>query len=165
MGSPGKSGKQGIMGPIGLKGEAGIKGQKGDMGPAGMLGAKGEPGESISAPIVTVSPKTLIVNESGSASFQCSVSGNPEPPIVWNKVDKQSTISQSVVSRGKLLLRNVTGSDSSTYNCSAANILGQAHALVQLIVNGTLYFCKPVSNYTLKCTKIKISYGMYLGNC
>ena len=139
MGSPGKSGKQGIMGPIGLKGEAGIKGQKGDMGPAGMPGAKGELGESISAPVVTVSPKKLIVNEGGSASFQCSVSGNPEPAIVWSKMDKQSTISQSAVSRGKLLLKNVTGSDSSTYNCSAANILGQAQALVQLVVNGKLY--------------------------
>ena len=147
LGSPGKSGKQGIMGPVGLRGEAGIKGQKGDMGSAGMPGTKGEPGESIFAPVVSVSPKKLTVNEGGSASFQCSVSGNPKPPIVWNKVDKQSTISQSAVFRGKLLLENVAGSDSGTYNCSAANILGQAQALVQLIVNGKLYFCKPVSNY------------------
>ena len=139
-GSPGKSGKQGIMGPVGLKGEAGTKGQKGDVGPTGIPGAKGEPGEAISAPIVSVSPKKLTVNEGGSASFQCSVSGNPEPAIVWNKLDKQLEISQSAVSRGKLLLKNVDGSDSGTYNCSAANILGQAHALVQLIVNGKLTF-------------------------
>ena len=138
IGSPGKSGKQGIMGPAGLKGEAGIKGQKGDMGPTGIPGAKGEPGESISAPVVAVSPKKLTVNESGSASFQCSVSGNPEPAIVWSKVDKRLTISQSAVSRGKLLLKNVAGSDSGTYNCSAANILGQAQGLVQLVVNGKL---------------------------
>ena len=148
MGSPGKSGKQGIMGPVGLKGEAGLKGQKGDVGPAGMPGAKGERGESISGPVVAVSPKKLTVNEGGSASFQCSVSGNPEPAIVWSKLNKQSEISQSAVSRGKLLLKNVAGSDSGTYNCSAANILGQAHALVQLIVNGKLYFCNPVPSYT-----------------
>ena len=73
MGSPGKGGKQGIMGPAGLKGDAGLKGQKGDIGPAGMPGAKGEPGESISAPVVAVSPKILTVNEGGSASFKCSV--------------------------------------------------------------------------------------------
>ena len=139
MGSPGKSGKQGIMGPIGLKGEAGLKGQKGDTGPAGIPGAKGEHGESISAPIVAVSPQKLTVNEGGSASFQCSVSGNPEPAIVWSKVEKQVTISQSAVSGGKLLLKTVAGSDSGTYNCSAANILGQAQALVQLVVNGKLY--------------------------
>ena len=139
MGSPGKSGKQGIMGPVGLKGETGIKGQKGDMGPAGMPGAKGDPGESISAPVVAVSPKQLTVNEGGSASFQCSVSGNPKPAISWSKLEKRSEISQSAVSGGKLLLRNVAGSDSGTYNCSATNILGQAQALVQLVVNGKLF--------------------------
>ena len=136
MGSPGKSGKQGIMGLAGPKGDVGIKGQKGDMGPTGMPGAKGEPGESISAPVVAVSPKTLTVNEGGSASFQCSVSGNPNPVIVWSKKNRQS--SRSVVSGGKLLLNNVRGSDSGTYNCSAVNILGQAQALVQLIVNGKM---------------------------
>ena len=136
IGSPGMSGKQGITGPVGPKGDTGLKGQKGDMGPAGMPGAKGEPGESISAPAVAVSPKTLTVNEGGSASFQCSVSGNPKPAIKWIKTNRQS--SRSVVSGGKLLLKNVRGSDSGTYNCSAVNILGQAQALVQLIVNGKI---------------------------
>ena len=136
IGSPGMSGKQGITGPVGPKGNAGLKGQKGDMGPAGMPGAKGEPGESISAPAVAVSPKTLTVNEGGSASFQCSVSGNPEPAIKWIKTNRQC--SRSVVSGGKLLLKNVRGSNSGTYKCSAVNILGQAQALVQLIVNGKI---------------------------
>ena len=81
MGSPGKSGKQGIMGPVGLQGETGNKGEKGNMGPAGIPGTKGEPGESISSPAVVVSPVTLTVNEGGTASFQCSASGNPEPTV------------------------------------------------------------------------------------
>ena len=138
MGSPGKSGKQGIMGPVGLKGDVGLKGQKGDMGPPAMPGAKGEPGESISVPVVAVSPKTLTVNEGGSASFQCSVSGNPKPAINWSKQNSQSQISRSMASEGKLLLSNVRGSDAGTYNCSAVNILGQAQALVHLIVNGKI---------------------------
>ena len=133
------SGKQGIMGPVGSKGDVGLKGQKGDMGPAGMPGAKGEPGESISAPVIAVSPKTLTVNEGGSASFQCSVSGNPKPAINWSKRNSQSQISRSLAAEGKLLLMNVRGSDSGTYNCSAVNILGQAQALVQLIVNGKTF--------------------------
>ena len=136
LGSPGKIGKQGIMGPVGPKGGVGLKGQKGDMGPAGVPGAKGEPDESISAPTVAVSPKTLTVNEGGSASFHCSVSGSPNPVIVWSKTNRQS--SRSMVSGGKLLLKNVRGSDSGTYNCSAVNKLGQAQALVQLIVNGKI---------------------------
>jgi len=135
MGSPGKSGKQGIVGPVGLPGVHGPKGEKGDVGPAGMPGAKGEPGESISAPTIVVSPSKLTVNESGSASFQCSVNGNPEPSVVWNKVDNQSKRSHSAVSGGRLLLKNVTGSDTGVYKCSSENILGQAQALVQLVIN------------------------------
>ena len=84
-GSPGKSGKQGIMGPVGPKGDLGLKGQKGDTGPAGIPGTNGEPDESISAPVVAVSPSNLTVNERGTASFQCSVSGNPKPALVWSK--------------------------------------------------------------------------------
>ena len=136
MGSSGKSGKQGIMGPVGPRGDAGLKGQKGEMGPAGMPGAKGEHGESISAPVVAVSPKTLTINEGGSASFQCSVSGNPKPALKWSKLNSMSQISPSEVSGEKLLLKKVTGFDAGKYNCSAVNIFGRAHALVQLVVNG-----------------------------
>ena len=138
MGSPGKSGKQGIMGPAGLKGETGIKGQKGDTGATGIPETKGEPGQSISSPVVFVSPATLTVNEGGSASFHCSASGNPEPAIVWSKVDNQSEITQSADSGGKLQLKQVTGNESGLYQCSATNILGKDQAVVQLIINGTL---------------------------
>ena len=140
MGSPGNSGKQGIVGPVGLKGEPGHKGEKGDVGSAGMPGTKGEPGESISSPAVVVSPTTLTVNEGGSASFQCSVRGNPEPAVEWIKLDNQSEVVQSAVSEGKLQLRNVTGNDSGVYQCSAANILGKAQSVAQLSVNGTYLF-------------------------
>ena len=133
MGSPGKSGKQGIMGPVGPQGEVGHKGSKGS---TGMSGAKGEPGESISAPTVAVSPTKLTVNEGDSASFQCSASGNPEPAVVWSKLNSQSEISQSAVSAGRLRLRNVKGNDSGVYQCSAENILGKALAVAQLEVNG-----------------------------
>ena len=136
MGSPGKTGKQGIMGPVGPQGEAGLKGQKGDMGLPGLPGAKGEPGESISAPTVAVSPAKLTVNESGSASFQCSVTGNPEPVVVWSKLNSQSETKLPAVSEGKMRLLNVKGSDSGVYQCSATNILGKALAVARLTING-----------------------------
>ena len=136
MGSPGKSGKQGIMGPVGPIGDPGFKGQKGDTGPAGMPGTKGEPGESISAPFVAVSPSKLTVNESETASFQCSVSGYPQPAVFWGKMDNKSQISHSAISGRKLLLKRVKASDSGEYRCSAANILGQGHAMAILVVNG-----------------------------
>ena len=124
MGTPGKTGKQGIMGPAGPKGDIGFKGQKGDRGPAGMPGTKGEPGESISAPVVAVSPTNLTANISGTASFQCSVSGYPEPAVVWIKRGNLSEVSKSAISRGRLPLKNVNENDSGEYQCSATNILG-----------------------------------------
>ena len=79
------------MGPGGLKGEPGTKGEK------GLPGRKGEPGQSISSPVVVVSRATLIVNEGGTASFQCSASGNPEPSVAWSKLNSQSKLSQSAL--------------------------------------------------------------------
>ena len=152
MGSPGKGGKQGIMGPVGPQGEVG---PKGDMGSAGMPGAKGEPGESISAPTVAVSPTKLTVNEGGSASFQCSASGNPEPAVVWSKLNSQSEISQSAVSAGRLRLRNVKGSDSGVYQCSAENILGKALAISQLEVNGKSFDFRLLTNEQIPVTTYK----------
>ena len=74
--------------------------------------------------------------ESGTASFQCSVSGNPEPAVVWSKRGNLSEVSESAVSKGRLLLKNVKANDSGEYQCSATNILGQGQTLVQLVVNG-----------------------------
>ena len=85
-----------MMGPVGLKVGPGNESNKGHIGPAGMPATKGEPGESISSPAVVVSPVTLTVNEGRSASFRCSVSGNPEPAEVWSKLDNQSEIIQFV---------------------------------------------------------------------
>ena len=133
MGLPGKSGKQGIMG---LKGEPGTKGEKGNIGATGMPGTKGEPGESVSSPTVVVSPVTLTVNEGGSASFQCSASGNPEPLLVWSKLNSQSKIAESAVSGGKLQLNQITKTDSGMYQCAATNIMGDSRKEVRLTVNG-----------------------------
>ena len=142
MGPPGRGGKQGIMGLTGSKGETGLKGEKGDTGTAGMKGtagikgAKGEPGESIAAPTVAVSPAKMTVNESKTASFQCSVSGNPKPVSTWSKLEGKSEKILSATTDGKLILPNAAGSHSGVYKCSASNILGQAQALVRLVVNG-----------------------------
>ena len=124
------------MGPVGLQGETGNKGEKADIGPAGMPGSKGKPAESISPPAVVVSPVTLTVNEGGTASFQCSVSGNPEPAVVWSRLNNQSEVTQPAVLGGKLELKKVTGSDSGMYQCSATNILGNQQEVVRLVVNG-----------------------------
>ncbi|XP_068698474.1 macrophage receptor MARCO-like [Montipora foliosa] len=134
-GKNGKKGDRGIMGSPGKNGKFGPKGIKGDIGRPGLPGVKGEPGESISAPTVVVSPAEMTVNESESASFQCSVTGNPEPTVVWSRMINQTEVSQSAVSEAMLRFPNLKGSDAGIYRCSATNLLGNASAEVQLIVN------------------------------
>ena len=140
MGSPGRSGKQGIKGSRGIIGQ---KGQKGDLGPQGMPGAKGEPGVSISSPKIAVSSSLLTVKEGSLASFQCSVTGNPEPVVAWSRMNSLSVLSQSAVSRGVLKLRNVKRSDAGIYRCSARNILGNAYKDIRLVVNGECSISTP----------------------
>ena len=133
MGPPGRSGKQGIMGPLGMKGE---KGEKGNAGPQGPLGPKGDPGESISLPRVVVSPTTMTVNESNSAQFVCSVSGNPRSQIRWTKVGGSLPSNRTIVTGSQLHIQNVGLDDSGVYKCSARNILGAAENTVTLFVQG-----------------------------
>ena len=105
-----------------------------------MKGANGEPGESIAAPTVDVWPPQMSVNESKTASFQFSVSGNPKLVSTWSKLEGNSEKILSATTDGKLILQNAAGSDSGVYKCSAANILGQAQALEPLLVNGRFLF-------------------------
>ena len=81
----------------------------------------------------------MTVNESKTASFQCSVSANPKPVSTWSKLEGKPEKILSATRDGKLILPNATGSDSGVYKCSASNTLGQAQALVRLVVNGK--FC------------------------
>ncbi|XP_068699734.1 roundabout homolog 2-like isoform X1 [Montipora foliosa] len=132
MGLPGRSGKQGIIGPPGIRGEKGVKG---DIGPDGIPGMKGEPGESISAPQVTLSSSELTVNKSNSASLLCSTSGNPAPQVVWSRMNGVLPSSRAkVTSDGLMQIDNVRLEDSGKYKCVAHNILGKKERVARLVV-------------------------------
>jgi len=138
MGQPGRSGKQGIMGPPGIKGEKGIKG---DIGPAGIPGMKGEPGESISAPKVTLSTSKLTVNENTPASLLCSASGNPAPQVAWSRVNGTLPSNRTkVTSVGLLQIKNVRLEDAGKYKCVARNILGRKEKVTSLVVQSKSMF-------------------------
>ena len=132
MGQPGRSGKQGIMGPPGTRGE---KGFKGDIGAPGIPGMKGEPGESISAPRVTVFPSQLTVNESTTASLLCSASGNPAPQVAWSRMNGTLPSNRTkVTSQGLMQVDDVRIEDSGKYKCVARNILGKEEKAANLVV-------------------------------
>ena len=137
MGQPGRSGKQGITGPPGIRGEKGIKG---DIGPPGVPGIKGEPGESISAPKVTISPASqLTVNESNTAALFCSATGNPAPQLSWVRVDGSLPSNKiKMTSDGLMQIDDVRLEDSGKYKCMARNILGKDENAANLVVQSKL---------------------------
>ena len=137
MGPPGRSGKQGIMGPPGIRGEKGIKG---DIGPPGIPGIKGEPGESISAPKVTISPASqLTVNESNTAALYCSANGNPAPRLSWVRVNGSLPSNRiKVTSDGLMQIDDVRLEDAGKYKCMARNILGKDENAANLVVQSKL---------------------------
>lgn len=72
---------------LGLPGMRREKGVKGDICALGVPRMKGEPGESVSAPNMTVSPSHLTVNQSNTAFLLCSVSSNLVPQVAWSRVN------------------------------------------------------------------------------
>ena len=131
-GEPGRSGKQGIMGPPGIRGEKGIKG---DIGPLGIPGNKGEPGESISAPNVTITPSHLTVNESNSVALFCSATGNPAPKVSWSRVNGSLPSSRTkMTSDGRMQIVDAHLEDAGNYKCVARNILGTNEIAARLVI-------------------------------
>ena len=132
-GPPGRAGKQGVMGPSGIRGEKGIKG---DIGPPGIPGIKGEPGESISAPKVTISPALqATVNESNTAALFCSATGNPTPQLSWVRINGSLPSNRiNMTSDGLMRIDDVRLEDAGKYKCMAHNILGKDENAANLVV-------------------------------
>ncbi|XP_068731446.1 peroxidasin-like [Montipora capricornis] len=134
-GPPGKHGPPGPRGPQGSKGVQGDQGPPGPKGDQGPQGPKGDPGESISAPSIVSPPISVVINETGLASLQCEVKGNPEPQITWLKQNSSLIMDQRVVqSRGGLMIKGVTSRDNGIYTCVARNLLGMRASSASLTV-------------------------------
>ncbi len=144
IGSPGKRGPPGPQGPQGPKGNQGTQGIQGTPGPKGdqgPLGPKGDPGKSISTPSIVAPPMSSVVNETGTASFQCEVEGNPEPKVTWLKQNSSLLEDKRFVqSRNGLMIKNVTSQDAGQWTCLAKNILGTMEASATLTVYSKYFF-------------------------
>ena len=137
-GRPGPPGKHGPVGPQGPQGDHGPPGPRGDQGPQG---PKGNPGESITAPSILSPPSSIVVNETGIASLQCEVKGNPIPQVTWLKENSRLTADKRIVqTRGGLMIRDVTSLDGAVYTCKARNILGVVTSSATLTVQGNTPF-------------------------
>ena len=99
--------------------------------------AKGEPGISISPPSIVTPPMSLVVNETGTASFQYEVEGNPQPKVTWLRDYSSLLVNKRVVpTGGGLVISDVTLTDDGTYTCEARYILGVMKSSVRLTVQG-----------------------------
>ena len=80
---------------------------------------------------------SMVVNESGTASFQCEAEGYPEPKVTWLKQNSGLLADKRVVpSRGGLMITDVTSQDEGMYTCVARNILGEVTSSATLSVQG-----------------------------
>ena len=98
------------------QGPPGTKGNQGPQGP------KGDPDESISAPSFVSPPMSMVVNETGIASLQCEVKGNPTPQVTWLKQNSSLSFNKRILQSRDV--RDVTSQDGGEYTCEARNILG-----------------------------------------
>ncbi|XP_068730420.1 uncharacterized protein [Montipora capricornis] len=151
-GPPGKHGPPGPQGPQGPKGSQGDQGPPGPMGLRGHQGPKGDPGQSISAPSIVSPPVSLVVNQTGVASFQCDVRGNPTPQITWLRHNAYLPPNKRIVqSSGGLMITDVTSRDGGMYTCVAKNILGERNSSARLIVQvGARITQKPSSSIIIE---------------
>ena len=80
----------------------------------------------------------MVVNETGIASFQCEVKGNPTPQVTWLKENSSLSFDKRILqSRGGLMIRDVTSQDDEgEYTCKARNILGVVTSSATLTVQG-----------------------------
>ena len=130
----------GLQGPPGPPGPRGPPGIRGNDGPQGMPGQEVSLANQRPPPDVIISPPSLTVNETDSAAFYCSATGNPRPVIMWRKLNGSVAKDRSNTnSPGRLVINRVQFSDRGIYKCEARNILGMAQTDTSLVVNGTWF--------------------------
>ncbi|XP_074652332.1 roundabout homolog 2-like isoform X2 [Tubulanus polymorphus] len=81
-------------------------------------------------------PEDILVTENEDVQFQCRVSGDPDPVIVWKKEDGQIPSSRARILDDKSLkIVRVKVSDEGNYLCKAENPVGMIEAVARLTVH------------------------------
>jgi len=87
-------------------------------------------------------PKDQVMLYGQTATFHCSVGGDPPPKLLWKKEGGNIPVSRARILHDEksLELINITPSDEGTYVCEAHNNVGQISARASLTVHGKVYF-------------------------
>lgn len=65
---------------------------------------------------------------------KCIATGFPSPTVTWSRLFSSLPKTRSLSKEGYLSLVNTTAEDSGVYVCKAANSIGKAEAMTQLVV-------------------------------
>ncbi|EDV24851.1 uncharacterized protein TRIADDRAFT_12078, partial [Trichoplax adhaerens] len=77
-------------------------------------------------PVITRSPKSLMITEGSSINLTCQATSNPAPAFVWqkNKQILDSKMFSSSINTSILMLSSVTKEITGNYSCIATNFVG-----------------------------------------
>lgn len=84
---------------------------------------------------ITVNAGYQFVAIGESVNFECRANGDPEPVIIWTKIDGELPITVEIVG-GLLTIPQVQLSHSGLYKCTATNAVGSRSSEVLLYVQG-----------------------------
>ncbi|KAF7668913.1 hypothetical protein LDENG_00274740 [Lucifuga dentata] len=98
-------------------------------------------------PAFAVRPKNQVVAVGRTVTFQCEVTGNPQPAIFWQREGSESLLFSyqppqpfsrlSVSQTGSLTIADAQHSDAGFYSCQALNIAGSVITKALLEVTGS----------------------------
>ena len=87
---------------------------------------------SVGASVETFTRTTL--------TLTCSAEGTPQPSVSWNKNGEslKSKDRVSISSDGTLVIRNTVVTDTGSYMCSAASLVGETYQVSSVVVRGNV---------------------------
>ncbi|XP_058838004.1 roundabout homolog 2-like [Topomyia yanbarensis] len=93
-------------------------------------------------PYFLAKPVDVTVLEGHRVQFQCAVSGDPFPQVLWSKENGHIPVGRADILEEdrSLIIRNATLDDRGQYICEAHNSVGQISARANLVVNTPPYF-------------------------
>ncbi|XP_043641431.1 protein sax-3 isoform X2 [Drosophila teissieri] len=93
-------------------------------------------------------PKDQVMLYGQTATFHCSVGGDPPPKVLWKKEEGNIPVSRARILHDEksLEISNITPTDEGTYVCEAHNNVGQISARAALTVHAPPNFTKRPSN-------------------
>ncbi|XP_068726891.1 uncharacterized protein [Montipora capricornis] len=82
----------------------------------------------------------ILAEDEQNVTIPCNATGQPQPRITWSKAFGDLPVGKTIVTKGNLIINNVSKKDRGTYICKAVNILGSTTGVAQLTVFSRLRF-------------------------